>query len=104
MIHTSYKNVSQALGNNILHYDTGMNVVLSDGYYDLTNLNKILKNLGFYKLILADGAQFYQMWKFANLTAWNNEDYTGATDKTSIVQNLSILNQHIYNMTFFNGI
>ncbi len=104
MIHTSYKNVSQILGNNILFYDTATSVSLSDGYYDLPSLNKILKNLGFYKLILADGTQFYQMWKFTTLTTWNNEDYTGAVDKTAIVQNLSLLNRHIYDMTFFNGI
>jgi hypothetical protein len=33
-----------------------MSIVLADGYYDLANLNKILKNLGNYKLILADGS------------------------------------------------
>ncbi len=104
MIHTSFKNVSASLGNNVLHYDTALSTTLADGYYDLTNLNKILKNLGNYKLVLADSTQFYQMWKFFSLSAWNSDDYTGAIDKTSIVQNASLLNQHIYNMTFFNGI
>ena len=55
MIHTSWKNVSSNLSNNVLFYDTATSVTLVDGYYDLNNLNKILKNLGFYKLILADG-------------------------------------------------
>lgn len=104
MIHTSYKNVSTNLGNNQLYYDTALSVLLADGYYDLVNLNKILKNLGFYKLILGDGSQEYETWKFTSLTTWNNEDYTGAVNKTAIVKNLTILNQHINNMTFFNGL
>lgn len=44
------------------------------------------------------------MWKFNSLTAWNNEDLTAATLKTNAVKDESILNKHIYNMTFFNGI
>lgn len=106
MLHTSFKNVSAALGNNILFYDTAASITLSDGYYDLTNLNKLLKAAGTlnYKLTLADDTQSYKLWKFASATAWNQDDYTSAIDKTSIVQNTSIINRHIYNMTFFNGI
>lgn len=104
MIHTSFKNVSAALGNNLLVYDIALDQTLPDGYYDLPALNKILKSLGNYKLVLADSSQNYKLWLFASSTAWNQEDYTGAVDKTTIFMNASLLNRHIYNMTFFNGI
>lgn len=106
MVHTSYKNVSSIIGNNILYYEAMNFITLSDGYYDLSNLNKILRDTGtkYYKLILADDTQSYRLWKFTSLTTWNQEDFTGAVDKTSLVQNNSVLNKHIYNMTFFNGI
>ena len=104
MLHTSFKNVSAALGNNVLVYDIAADVTLPDGYYDLSSLNKILKALGNYKLVLADSTQNYKLWLFASATAWNQEDYTGAVDKTTIFMNASVLNTHIYNMTFFNGI
>ena len=70
MIHTSFKNVSASLGNNSFYYEAASSVVLPDGYYDLSNLNKILKGLGtgFYKLILADDTQTYKLWKFAGET------------------------------------
>lgn len=106
MIHLSYKNVSANLGNNLLYYEAASFVTLSDGYYDLSNLNKILKSAGtgYYKIVIADDTQSYKIWKFAGLTQWNQEDFTSAVDKSSAVQNLSLLNKHISNMTFFNGI
>lgn len=104
MVHTSWTNVSASLGNNSLMYDTALFQTLTDGYYDLNALNKILKGLGFYKLLLADNSQKYELWKFASLTAWNTDDFIGASNKTSIVENATLLNKHISNMTFFNGI
>lgn len=70
MIHLSYKNVSAALGNNVLYYEAASFVTLSDGYYDLSNLNKILKSAGtgYYKIVIADDTQSYKIWKFAGLT------------------------------------
>lgn len=85
MIHTSFKNVSSVLGNNSLMYDTALYATLQDGYYDLSSLNKILRDLGFYKLILADNSQNFNMWKFPTLNAWNTEDFSSASLKTSIV-------------------
>ena len=41
---------------------------------------------------------------FGDSNTWGTEDTTSATDKTTAVQSLGLLNQHIYNMTFFNGI
>lgn len=104
MIHTSFKNISATLGNNILFYDNLLSLVLADGYWDLASLNTKLKNTGFYKLILGDGAQNFEMWKFLNLSDWNNDNTLSATNLTNFVKNASILNKHIYDMTFFNGL
>lgn len=105
-IHNSFLNVSSELGNNILFYDTGLSITLNDGYYNLESLNKILKKTGalYYKLILSDDSQSYELWKFASETNWNTDNYTSAINKTNIVKDLTILNKHIYNMTFFNYI
>lgn len=105
-IHNSYKNVSINLNNNILYYDTSLFITLNDGYYNLDNLNKILKKTGslFYKIVLSDDSQCYELWKFASETNWNTDNYTSAINKTTIVKDLSTLNKHIYNMTFFNSI
>jgi len=105
-IHNSFKNVSQNIGNNVLYYDTGLFITLSDGYYNLDGLNRILKKTGtlYYKLTLSDDSQLYELWKFSTESNWNTDNYTSAVNKTSIVKDLSILNKHIYNMTFFNSI
>lgn len=36
--------------------------------------------------------QNYGMYKFSNITIWNQSDIASASDKTSIVYNLSDLN------------
>lgn len=48
--------------------------------------------------------QNYGMYKFSNITIWNQSDIASASDKTSIVYNLSDLNWTIYDQTFFQGI
>ncbi len=55
-IHNSFKNVSSKLNNNIFYLNTVDFITLSDGYYDLEWLNKILKWVGtkYYKLILSN--------------------------------------------------
>ncbi len=56
IIHLSFHNVWSINNNNILYYDSGLFVTLTDGYYSLVSLNKILKWLGFYKLVLSDNS------------------------------------------------
>ena len=94
MVHLSFKNVSAALANNRLYYEAGSFVTLPDGYYDLESLNRILKKTGslYYKLVIGDDSQSYRLWKFGDSNTWGTEDTTSATDKTTAVQNLGLLN------------
>lgn len=86
-IHNSYTNVSTQLNNNYLYYDTGLFVQLSDGFYRIDTLNKILLNTTGatpYKIVLdLYGAKSYKIVKFSSVSNWQNEYYPGSTDTTS---------------------
>lgn len=105
LIHLSYHNVQSGY-NNIFYVDGSNSITLTPGFYNLDSLNSLLQYNGFYKLILAPGAQFYKLYKFSTLSTWLANDLTdsGLVDNTNIVKDLSVLNKQIYNMTFFNGI
>lgn len=105
MIHTSFLNVSQLNGNNILYYTNTNFITLLDGYYNLQTLNKILKNTGslYYKIVLSDNSQFFRLVKYSSLNDWNQESGT-VVDNTNLVYDKTILNTAIYNGRFFNGV
>lgn len=105
LIHLSYHNV-QLKFNNIFYVESTTFITLTPGYYDLTTLNDILKtaNGGYYKLLLSQGCQYYELRWFATLADWNANNITASTDITPNVKDKSELNKQIYNMTFFNGI
>lgn len=107
-IHNSFKNISSKISNNKFYIgaNPGDFITLSDGYYDLTSLNSILKWTGikYYKLVLSDDSQHYNLYRYPTLTEYNNEDPTNVSNLTSVVNNLSLLNQQVYNLTFFGPI
>lgn len=93
MIHTSFCNVQALNDNNKLYYTAVDFITLQDGYYNLTTLNKILRNTGtlYYKLILSDNSQFYRLVKYGSLNDWNQESGT-VVDNTNAVKDISPLN------------
>ena len=105
-IHSSYINVSSTLGNNKFYYNSTGFLVLEDGFYNLTTLNWLLWNYsgGFYKIVLSDNSQYYDLILFANLNDYNNENKTSITVLTNVVWNLSILNQNVYSGWFFKSL
>lgn len=96
-VHISYMNVRSSLGNHLLFYDVLQPaIVLTDGYYDLASLNHYLF-FNLYKIVLEFGGQNYKIYKFNSAADWSNE--VGGTEQA--VQTFGLLNQTIYNGTFF---
>ena len=105
LIHLSYWNVMPSY-NDTFYLTATNQITLTPGFYNLDSLNNLFQYNGFFKLILAPGAQYYKLYKFSTLSTWLANDLTDSLliDYTNTVKNLSTLNKQIYNMTFFNGI
>lgn len=96
----SFNNISQEFGNNVLFYEPGFSIVIPDGCYSLTSLNKYIDNVGvtaLFRIVPAYNGKTYQVKKYANTT-------NKALDVGGVVQNvstLSKLNKQINNKSAF---
>ena len=105
-VHNSFYNVSAELGNNKLWLTDTIFLILNDGYYDLPQINRMIKYVGtsFFKFILGYDSQTYRLYEFTSINDYNSENLLLGIDRTTLVFTLSPLNQTIYDMTFFGPI
>lgn len=89
----NFWNVTSLLGNNVLYYDDTNSIVLDDGCYTISSINKILFQY-LSKFVLSDSGTYFETRIFNSANDWYQEVKANSTLYNT--SSLSVLNTQIY--------